>query len=197
MAQRLVGLVILLGILLIFAPWLYKINPPVDISIPAIPNITDMSPVIVPAPSPPRLPTNALLSALGVDDTDRASVKNVVPRKTKQTTSSRPSAPNVEHVSASKQPSKVPVSRKPTKKSSARADKTYRIRIGVFRRPEHALNRFKNAGYQVVQKKYRDTKEGPLYVLHINRMLTQNEANILSDELNHRYDIKTLIIEGK
>ena len=170
MARRLTGLAILLGILLIFAPWLHKTDPPVAMSIEPMPKPPSSLPAItVPDTGTQALPTKALLSALGVDDVNRPT--DAISNTTAQPVLKRPSAPV----------------------TSVAASKAYRVRLGVFQNPVRALLRFKSGGYSVVQEKHSDTDKGTLYAIYSRDLMSRDTAVALSDEINHRYDMKTLV----
>lgn len=162
MAQRLVGLAVLLCLLLIFAPWLYDLNPPVPLSRIEIPAQPHLEPSAVPAPVADDLSADAVLSALGVDGVDASDRSN-----------------------ASK-------SARALQQAKARGEERYRVRAGVFRSPSRAVLRLSSAGYPVETEKYKDTGKGTLYALYVGGVMTQEAAGELIRALEHRYDIKAL-----
>lgn len=162
MAQRLVGLAVLLCLLLIFAPWLYSLNPPVPLSKIEIPAQPHLEPSVVPAPVADDLSADAVLSALGVDGVEASARAN-----------------------ASK-------SARALRQAKARGKEHYRVRAGVFRSPGRAALRLSSAGYPVETEKYKDTAKGTLYALYVGGVMTQEAAGELIRTLDHRYEIEAL-----
>jgi hypothetical protein len=197
MAQRLIGLLALVGALLVFAPWLPKLDPPVLISIDAIPDRPSIEPVPESKPDKGSLPTKAILSALGISDSE-----DTVVIQSNGEQSSKPANKTVERAKGAEaaddpegtvRTAKLPVLVRTASKGSAPSSNAYRIRLGIFSNPARAMLRFQSGGYSVVQEKYRESASDTRYALYLSEPMVHDDAIAVSSEINHRYNLKTLI----